>query len=46
MVRIAGEVQSQENESVKLSENASKRSDQNKKDFEFAEQLNKISEGI
>jgi hypothetical protein len=29
-----------------ISENASKKSDQNQKDFEFAEQLNKISEGV
>lgn len=28
------------------SENLSKRSDQNKRDLEFAEQLNKISEGV
>jgi len=28
------------------SENISKKSDQNKRDFEFAEQLNKISEGV
>lgn len=29
-----------------ISENGSKISDQNKRDFEFAEQLNKISEGV
>jgi hypothetical protein len=40
------EVHSQESESIKVSENASKKSDQHKKDFEFAEQLNKISEGV
>ncbi len=43
MPRLGFDVHSQESDSMNASENASKKSDQNKKDLEFGAQLNKIT---